>query len=294
MHSPISINCVYTDRQSFLEYYLMFKRIIAITFTALSFTGAIQSITAAQAEVYKSTDDAGNVVFSDQKPSENARPETTENTVNYFSSPTPSTTRSNAQVSSASKSSTKPSPTKLSKLSAEEETTNIPILTEEQCQEQYGRSCDEIINWLEYAKQDCTDDSRCDNPDFLDRKYRPRSNEEMRKIALRSAARNNNHEEKIALFLTKKYTNFCENQAALLCRNKLDRNCEAKIEFYCEDKRSLKDVFQKYDNLNAIERQAIIDKAKALALANGDDVLDYDKLVTSLIEILISQATMGF
>lgn len=266
----------------------MFKRTITLTFTVLSCIATIQGIATAQAGVYKSTDDAGNVVFSDQKPSENARPETADNAVNYFSSPPVSTTRKSSQAKSSSA-----SYSKLSTLSVEEDTTSVPILTEQQCQDQYNRSCDEVTNWLDYAKQACTNDNRCDDLDFLDRKYRPRSNEEVREIALRAAIRNNNHDEKIALFLTKKYTNFCENQAAMLCRNKLDRNCEAKMEFYCEDTRSLSDIFQKYDNLNAIERQAIIEKAKALALANGNNPLDYDKILANLIEILISQATMG-
>jgi hypothetical protein len=182
----------------------------------------------------------------------------------------------------------------LAELNADEEPTDgQPQPTEQQCQQNYNRSCEQISNWQTYAKEQCGSDERCQDPDFLERKYRPRSNEELREIALRAAVRNNNQQQKIALFLTKKYTNYCENQAEMLCRNKLASNCEATMQFYCEDPRDLNDIFRKYDNLSAIEKQAIINKAKQLATASGDQQLDYEQVLASLIEILISQAMLG-
>jgi hypothetical protein len=240
---------------------------------------------AAQAEIYSWQDAAGNTQYSDQKPSADAKPDTSSQSANYYQ-PT--------KVKPAIKATASLLPATLDELSAEEDVTDgQPQLTEQQCQQNYNRSCEQVTNWQTYAKQRCGSDERCKDADFLERKYRPRSNDELREIALRAAVRNNNQQQKIALFLTKKYTNYCENQAEMLCRNKLASNCEATMQAYCEDPRDLNDIFRKYDNLSAIEKQAIISKAKQLATASGDQQLDYEQVLASLIEILISQAMLG-
>lgn len=236
------------------------------------------------ADIYSWTDADGTRIYSDQKPSETAQPTASTPAINYY-------TASKIKPDPAYESPT--GNEQLSTLTALSEAEDETELNEQQCQQQYSRSCDEIINWQDYASQACGDDPRCQDSEFLERKYRPRSNEELREIALRAAIRNNNHDDKIALFLTKKYTNYCENQAAMLCSNKLSKNCRATMQHYCEDPRDLNDIFRRYDNLTTLEKQAIINKAKTLATANGQNALNYDKMLASLLEILISQAMLG-
>ncbi|MGK0500211.1 MAG: hypothetical protein ACJAYG_001858 [Oceanicoccus sp.] len=241
-----------------------------------------------QAEVYSYQDDNGNTVYSDKKPSENARPSKSSASVNYFndSSAKPKQIQSlptleafNDAIASTSESDNKGEDLE-------------PAMTEALCQQQYSRSCDKVENWLEYAKQDCRDDSRCDDLDYLERKYRPRSNAEIQKISRRAATRNNLAEKKIALFLQKRYTNYCADQAAMYCKS-YDNQCSNRMLSYCKDPRGLADIFQKYDNLSPLEKQQIIAKAKEMTIRSGMDDMDYEKLVAGLIDILISQAMMG-
>jgi hypothetical protein len=249
--------------------------------------GFFLSVTAVQAEVSSWKDASGNIIYSDQKPSAEAKPQGKSSAINSYH---------HADTIKQKNPITKITPSEsLSVITAEEvpQEEAEPVLTEQYCQSNYNRSCDEVSNWESYAKEQCGSDPRCEDPDFLDRKYRPRSNEEIKEIALRAAIRNNNQDQKIAMFLRKKYTNYCQNQAEMLCRNKISRNCQATMKAYCDDPRDINDIFNRYDNLSAAEKRAVIAKAKKLALASGDQQLDYDQLLVSLIEILVSQATLG-
>ena len=236
----------------------------------------------ASAEIYTWKDTDGNSIYTDQQPTANAKPSNPRNTVNYYAAPTATAP---TQSTTASE--------QLATLTADTDDDNEPLLTEEECQQNYRLNCDRVTHWLKYALEDCVNDQRCDDPDFLERKYRPRSMEEMQKIANRAAIRNNLQDKKIAFFLRKKYTNYCDNQAAVYCNNKSSSQCEATMLSYCKDPRGLKEIFAKYDNLTLQEKQQIIAKAKTLAIDNGGNQPDYEKVVASLIDILISQALMG-
>ncbi|MEE8057068.1 MAG: DUF4124 domain-containing protein [Pseudomonadales bacterium] len=240
----------------------------------------------AYAEVYTWTDGAGNIVYSDKKSSNDAKTSPPSSKTNYYSAP-----------KSVKKTSTKNAEplAELATLTAEEESTDTATapLSERDCEQQYQRSCDEVDNWKKYALEACGNDPRCEDEDFLDRKYRPRSLEEILAIAHKAATRNNFLNKKIAQFLNKKYANYCENQAAMYCQNKPSSQCKAQMLHYCEDPRELQDIFNRYDNLSVIEKKEIIEKAKKLAIANGENSLDYEQMLASILEILISQALMG-
>ncbi len=238
-----------------------------------------------QAEVYSWQDEAGNTVYSDKKPSEDAKPTRSTPAVNYFTAPARKQEKSSPSEAT---------PDTLSELSAvEDDEETSKALTEAECQQVYGLSCDRVNNWQRHALEKCGDDSRCKDPAFLDKKYRPRTLAEMQKIANRAASRNNLQDKKIAQFLQRKYGNYCEKQAELYCHNKSQKDCEKVMVYYCQDPRGLRDIFARYDNLNAMERQQIMKKAQAMALANGEDPSNLDKVILGLIDILITQALMG-
>ena len=246
----------------------------------------------AHAEIYSWTDESGNVIYSDQKTSNKAKISTPSANVNYYDAPS-------ADQKTTSKS-TVARPLLSTLTTADHHNTpattedgSIEAMSEEDCQQQYQRSCDAVIHWEKYAIEQCGTDSRCKDKDFLDRKYRPRTNAEMLVIARRAASRNNLLDKRINQYLNKKYTNHCENQAAMYCQKKRSRQCKAEMLLYCEDPRSLEDIFNRYDNLSINEKRAIIAKAKQLATANGENSLDYEQILVSIIDILISQALMG-
>ncbi len=249
----------------------------------------------ASAETYRWKNESGNAVYSDQHRSGQAVAETAINSSDYYSNArnrktvevTTQTTEPVAKIVSSTQQ-------HLATLTATTDKDGlVPTMTESECQRDYRLSCDRVNNWKQYAAEACDDDSRCLDDDFLDKKYRPRTTQEMRKISQRAAIRNNLQAKKISLFLTKKYSNYCANQAAMYCQNKRDTRCAATMRSYCNDSRDLKDIFQKYDNLSAIEKQKIISQAKSLAISNGHSQLDYDQMVASLIELLVSQALLG-
>ncbi|WP_101759970.1 DUF4124 domain-containing protein [Oceanicoccus sp. KOV_DT_Chl] len=256
-----------------------------LKFIALVITLSINLLIPAQAEIYSWKDADGNTVYSDQKPSSDATPTRSGSTVNYYSNPTSTTTPTTHS---------KLSPT--DRLDALSEVTEQDIsekMTEQQCQSLFATNCDQVENWLKYALEQCVDDSRCQDPKFLEKKYRPRSLEELQAIARRAGVRNNMQDKKIDQFLNRKYGNQCEVQAQQYCARQRDRNCAANIMAACKDPRGLNDIFARYDNLSAAERKAIVAKAKAIALANGDDPGNYDKLAAGIIDILLSQALLG-
>ncbi|MEH6558704.1 MAG: DUF4124 domain-containing protein [Oceanicoccus sp.] len=249
----------------------------------------------ASAEIYSWKNNAGNTVYSDQHRSGQAITETSTNSSDYYSAkPDRKTTDSVAETTELTAKTSRLKQQHLATLSAvANQDSVVQAMTESECQQLYGISCDRVVNWKEYATDACDDDSRCLDDDFLDKKYRPRTILEMQKIAQRAAIRNNLQDDKIALFLTKKYSNYCANQALMYCQNKRDTQCAATMRSYCDDNRNLKDIFQNYDNLSALEKQKIVNRAKSLAMSSGANQLDYEQIVASLIELLISQALLG-
>ncbi len=249
----------------------------------LSLTCIVLSSTAALADVYSWKDSDGSTVYSDQKTSGKAKSTATSSSVNYYTPPVSKPKQQSPTLSEP-----------LATLSIEEdEPEGEAELTEQQCQQQYNLDCDSVKNWRRHALERCGDDSRCEDPEFLDKKYRPRTVEEMQAIARRSAVRNNLQDKKIAQFLTRKYSNYCENQAELYCRSQRSASCDAKMRSYCDDPRGLDDIFARYDNLTPNEKQQIIAKAKQLAMEGGENQLDYEAIAAALIDILIQQALLG-
>jgi hypothetical protein len=239
--------------------------------------------TTSQAEIYSWVDSDGNTIYSDQKPSDDAKPTESGDHINYYTAP----------VVTKKKPLSNTRPDALATLTVVTEDEASEAMTEQQCQKLYNKDCDSINNWRQQALEECGDDERCTDPDFLDKKYRPRTLEEQRKTANRSAIRNNLNDKKIALFLTKKYSNYCANQAAMYCQSQRSNSCDAKMRSYCDDPRELEDIFARYDNLTPNEKKQIIAQAKEMVMANGDNQLNYEQVIVSLIDILISQALMG-
>lgn len=241
------------------------------------------------ADIYRWKDAEGNTVYSDQQSSSQAKKAPLNNkSVNYYSAPKPKET-AKTPMDSISADNTLAT---LEALEDENSAAEAP-LSEADCQQLYRRSCDEVVNWEKYARKACGNDSRCSDPDYLDRKYRPRSTAELREVARRAAVRKNNIDDKIDDYLRKKFSNQCENQAKYYCAQQRARNCMEVVVSQCEDPRSLNQVLAKYNNLTLNEKRAIVDKAKKMALASGEDSLNYDELIASLVDILISSAIMG-
>lgn len=245
----------------------------------------------ASAEIYSWTDESGNTVYSDQKTSSKAKQTAPSSRVNYFKPVAPNQTLNSEAVKTQS-----PQPQLLNseQVTSEQDTsTREAALTEQECLQRYKKSCNEVTNWQQKAKADCGNAPRCSDAEYLDRKYRPRTTEEVLAIAHRAANRNNRMDDDISRFLNKKYTSVCENQAQTYCANQRSKQCLSQLKTACSDPRSLKDVFQRYDELSVVEKQQIIEEAKKMALANGGSTLDYNKVLNSLIDILVSQALLG-
>ncbi|MGH8554463.1 MAG: DUF4124 domain-containing protein [Gammaproteobacteria bacterium] len=62
---------------------------------------------------------------------------------------------------------------------------------EERCMQQYGKHCDELLNWKVRAVQQCNESRHfdCGNESYLEKMYKPRSNEEMRREGIQTRAR---------------------------------------------------------------------------------------------------------
>lgn len=238
------------------------------------------------ADIYSWKDAEGNTIYSDTKASADAKRATPSNNVNYYKpSKKIATTEDSVELSDTSNKNSLP---ELEMVAQE-----LEKLTATDCSGDKAENCQQASEWMRDALERCGDDPRCQDSEFLDRKYRPRTAEELMNIARKAGARNNRQDKDIALFLKKKYSSYCENQSALLCKNKPGSTCEKSMQSYCEEKGDLKDLFAKYDTLTDLEKEQIIAQAKQMAKARGANQLSYAELIASMVDILMTQALLG-
>jgi hypothetical protein len=284
----------YYPEQRFLLFLLEqeIKRFLSAMTNRLLFTillGLAAYPIAANADIYSSKDEQGNSVFSDQN-SSTSKTVKSSGTANYY---TPLKVLKTVKLSPK-----QTLPTTESQFSAgdEKEVANDHggkiLRSESKCQQEYSLSCDKIVNWKKYAVTSCGNDSRCDDEEYLTRKYKPLPTQALLNIARRSAIRNNRGDDEITHFLKRKYTNYCENQASMSCSK--DDGCNQKILDTCKDPRSIEDIFSKYNNLSISEKKKIIKQAQALAISNNTDQQSYKKKIADLLSLLVTRTLLGF
>ncbi len=248
----------------------------------------------AVADIYSSKNEQGNIVYSDQKSPGDSQISKPSGNASYY---TPVKILKTVKLSPEQPSSSKEGQGSTGELlgrGSPPVTANKGLagLTEPECQREYSRSCDQLVNWKKYAIESCGDDSRCEDDDYLTRKFKPVTTEELLSIARRAAVRNNREDEEITNFLKRKYTNYCNRQASLSCRD--DEICNQKILNTCKDPRSLEDIFSKYNNLNILEKEQIISQAQVLAMSNGANEQSYNKKIVDLLSLLLTRTLLGF
>lgn len=284
----------YYSEQPFSPFLLerKTKRFLLTTLNRLFFTilfGFAVGPIVAHADIYSSKDERGNSVFSDQN-SSTSKTIKSSGTANYY---TPVTVLKTVKLSPK-----QPLPTGESQFSAgrqadvESDRGNTGARTEAECQREYSLSCDKIVNWKKHAITSCGNDSRCEDEEYLTRKYKPLPTQALLKIARRSAIRNNRDDDEITQFLKRKYTNYCENQASMTCSN--DSDCNQKVLNTCKDPRSIEDIFSKYNNLTVSEKKKIIAQARALAMSNDANQQSYNKKIADLLSLLVTRTLLGF
>lgn len=263
---------------------------------AIAFSLLLGTVGSSQAEIYSWVNADGERVYSDQKPANDsdATPIESKSSVNYYNAPpaasTPPPTVHSKPKTSKSKSSSAKAANSERELSDSELQQLPPTeMTEQQCQQVYGQDCDPVVNWRKYALEACDHDSRCEDDDFLARKYQPLTLEQQLKNANRSGSRNNSQQRKIANFLRKKYTAFCAQQAAQYCIATTDSSCQQRLQSGCREPRSLKQ-FMMQNNLNPKEREQVIAQAKELvALKNQREI---EQGIANLVEMIITPALL--
>ena len=250
--------------------------------TAFIATALLCLSTASYGELYSWIAEDGSRVYSDQKPSA-AKPGLVVNEskqpINYYSGKKPSLPILEVVEESNELLAIEPV-----------EASDKKQWDEDECQEIYALSCDAVYNWREHAIEACGDDERCEDENFLIRKYKPLTLEEKRKRTLRNSARQNREDREIRDFLMRKYTPYCAQQAAQYCNYKRQGSqCLTQMEASCKDKRSLGQLLTQY-NLTAQEKQAIIEKAKHLVALEREK--DINEAINTIIELIKLQAML--
>ena len=250
---------------------------------------------AVHAQIYSYIDENGNRVYTDQKPlSEKGsaqKPIATDGAVNFYSPPKRETAIKKNNAPETPDTQLNASSNDIA--NTDSEGSGEGNMTEQQCQEQYQLSCDRVVNWRRYALEKCgKKDPRCQDEEYLDAKYRPRTIEEMQTVA-RLAGQRNRRDKEIAQFLLKEYTRYCSNQAEMYCKNKRSKQCKKAMEGFCSDSRDLNDVFNQYSNLSLAEKRKIIAKAQQLSTTSGKDQKAYQKVMADLLKLMVTKATLG-
>ena len=224
-----------------------------LRFLFLSFT------VVTHADIYSWIDEQGNRIYSDQNPAGHSKDQliNSKQPLNVYQPPRKptATTRAVATASNDSASS----------LKAEDKPYNTQKKDEKDCQQTYGLSCDRVNNWQQYARDACGDDPRCDDSDFLARKYKPVPLADIRRLAQRNASRRNNDKEDIELFIRQRYSDYCEQRRQQLCKaggSFASRSrCEQQLAD-CSQNKSLNDILAQHHYLTPLEKQRYVDLAK--------------------------------
>jgi len=253
---------------------------------------------AANADIYRSTDSQGNTVFSDQKPSIDAKAEPAPAAINAYNPPvltsktseqSPTATaavKTHKLSNTAARSSAQTSPGK----DAQDKKVDANW-TEAQCQQHYGYSCERILQWKKYALDACGSDIRCGDEHYLARKYQPVTLQRLQQLARSAAIRNNRRSDEISDFLRRKYTDYCAHQSAMSCNR--DSQCQQSVLDACNDPRSLEQLFAHYQGLSPIEKQRIVAQANALNGGSTSNMASYQQRLGELLSLLLQQALLG-
>ena len=233
-----------------------------------------------QAQIYSWVDEQGNRIYSDQKPAagQDATTVNDSGTVNYFQ-PQPSQQPIQRPVT---KQQTESLSLQSNHSKADSSSGTEKLMTEPYCQEIYQLPCDRVLNWKKYALADCDNDDRCEDPGFLERKYKPLPVAEIQRRANSAGARRNAQERKLMKYLRNKYSDQCENQIEAYCRRKPDsRACEVTMIQVCEDDRTLEEMLARYNNLSPAQ------KRRVLALADEmSPTIDWEQATRILGDII--------
>lgn len=234
-----------------------------------------------EAEIYSWTDEQGNRIYSDKNPGSSQAATTVQenNSVNYYQ-PDAALTKS--------KTSAENTPAVIldsAQASSKENISEEVTMTEGDCEKTYGLPCDRIVNWKDYALSACNNDDRCDDEDFLERKYKPLPIAEIQKRANNAGARRNAQEKKLVKYLKLKYTDQCEDQVTAYCDRMADsRSCKNTMMQTCEDDRSLEQMLALYDNLSPTQKKRVL--AMADEMSPSIDWQQATRILSDIIQLI--------
>ena len=272
------------------------QKIKPIILLTVGFAIALQ----AHAEIYRSVDSSGATSYSDRQ-TQSAEPvsDKVKGQVNFYSPPE---TRQQASEASGEKETVHDLSTTANSGNGAPvpgvSTTNSK-LTEEECQEIYGLECDQVVNWKKYALEKCGNDERCQDPDYLDRKYRPRSISEMLAVAHRAGTRKNRQDRIIQSYITRQYSNLCRDQVESYCADRFKSedtksdSCVQKLKESCEVEYNLNDFLTMYKQLTPVEKEKIIRQAKTRAMEDDEHSLNYAQILDKVFDIYLTQFLSG-
>lgn len=252
-----------------------------------------------QAQVYQWKGDDGSTVFSDQKTSREAVDATPDPArVNYYPGDRSAEPDASLPKLEVVEDVYFIQPTDSKKQTQNDSTLTEAKLTEAECQDIYGLNCDRVFNWKKYALKACGNDPRCKDEAFLDRKYRPRTKEEINTVARRAGIRKNNARDEIRHYLWRRYTNFCANQTVTYCKANYTtgsavRQCVKQLEANCREPRGIEEMLDQYEQLSQAEQKAILREAKAMALSRHDNDLNYAQLLDRMVDLMLAASALG-
>jgi hypothetical protein len=255
-----------------------------ITYTFLFFISCSQTV---NAEIYSWIDDNGTRIYTDQNPdgTQDKQIELDKNSVNYV--PAPSTPKPAILPKVTT-------PNIMAAESKADAMADSDTMTEDQCQKTYRLSCDDVLNWQQHAMEQCQNDSRCSDPAFLERKYKPVPIADQLALAQRNAARRNRQQEKIELFIRQRYSDYCAVRQQQVCDTKnsdKEEQCKRQVEQFCSQDGDLDDILAKYDDLTPVQKQRYYQQAKQLQ--SQQRWQDLEHLLENLFDSLLLGSVSG-
>lgn len=231
----------------------------------------------ASEDIYRSRAEDGSVLFSDQRaaPASAQRQQTPQLQNSYRPQQPHSSQPAHNNSGTVLQAVTGTSP---------DSTETTP--KQRDCEAEYGLTCERVDNWLRYARKACLErgDDRCDDPDYLERRYKPRPLAETREVARRAAIRRNRAEERAVRELQMFFTEYCKDRLETYCSTQKEQEkCEERYEQSCRDGGDLEKLLSKYQQLTPVQQARVRQTAERLGVSSDNQLTEAFKGLMKLL-----------
>ncbi|HUH36335.1 MAG TPA: hypothetical protein VL027_00165 [Spongiibacteraceae bacterium] len=157
------------------------------------------------------------------------------------------------------------------------------------CEAVYGMSCEQVDSWETWAREQCGDDTRCSDPRYLERKYKPVPLADTRAIARRAAVRKNTTKREFTEYLMHTFTDMCAAQTRHSCPDLKTGNC-VQLMRACQHDLQTSRLKVRLERLSPSQREELRQLADQYVADNSGNVQQLHYLLRKALSLMLLPA----